>query len=126
MKNKDILYEMFEIYGNPTVDWMGFEVTKHNKITYHHITEARRGGLETIENGALLTKGAHSKLHEIELLDKELYDEYQYWFRIINDMRCKPSNEIMNIMYSLKKRLNYTLENKRELKVQRGLIVKHA
>ena len=51
MKNPEILIEMYKIYGKPTVDWMGFKVTKNNHITYHHIKEDRNGGTETVERG---------------------------------------------------------------------------
>ncbi len=116
MKNKEILNEMFKIYGKPSVDWMGFEVTNNNPITFHHIKEERSGGKETVDNGALLTKSSHSKLHKIEKSNLELYTEYKYWFRIINDMRCAPTEEVMEVIYSLKKRLKATLEVDRIVK----------
>lgn len=105
MKHSVLIDEMYKIYGKPTIDWMGFEVTESNNITYHHIVEVRNGGKATIENGALLTKKAHKKLNQIQDSDPELYQEYQDWFRTINDMKCPPTPEIMEIMMYLKKRL---------------------
>ena len=116
MKNKEVLYEMFKIYGEPKIDWMGFEVTKNNPITYHHIREERSGGKETVDNGALLTKNSHAKLHKIEKSHHELYAEYQYWFKIINDMKCPPTEEVMMVIYSLKNRLKTALEVDRIIK----------
>ena len=104
MKNKEILSKMFKIYGNPSIDWMGFRVTENNPITFHHIIEERNGGKGNIHNGALLTNYAHQELHKLEISDKELYDEYQYWFKVINDMKCPPTKEIKNIMRHLKLR----------------------
>ena len=57
-----------------------------------------------MDNGALLTKNSHAKLHKIEKSHHELYTEYQYWFRIINDMKCPPTKEIKKIMRHLKLR----------------------
>lgn len=105
MKNPEILIEMYKIYGKPTVDWMGFKVTKNNHITYHHIKEDRNGGTETVENGALLTVKAHQLLHKLEHTNEAEYQEYQYWFRVINDIKQRPSDEIMHIMYTKKKKL---------------------
>ena len=30
MRNKSVLTTMFEIYGKPKIDWMGFEVSEEN------------------------------------------------------------------------------------------------
>lgn len=114
MKNPQIIIEMFKIYGKPTVDWMGFKVTKKNHLTYHHIKEERNGGPETIENGALLTIKAHQLLHQLERTNKEEYDDYQYWFRIINDMKQAPTEEVMGIMYSKRKKLLNDIKTKQK------------
>lgn len=118
MRNKSVLTTMFEIYGKPKIDWMGYEVSEENTLTYHHIVKAEDGGDASLENGAILTKKAHAKLHTIEVLDSKLYEEYNYWFRLINDMKCSPTFEIMQIMYSLKDKLEYDISNKRQLKEQ--------
>ena len=112
MKNIELLEEMFDFYGVPSVDWMGFPVREIcpglYDITLHHIDEARNGGLRRPENLAMLTNEAHIKLHIIEKYDKPLYEEYRYWFRIINDMMCSPTEEVMENIYKLKERLDKT------------------
>lgn len=105
MHNRLVLEDMKRIFGHTRTDWMGFKVTKHNKLTYHHINEKRNGGEESVSNGALLTRKAHTYLHMLETLNPELYEEYNYYFRIINDMRRKPTSEIMEIMYYKQKEL---------------------
>ena len=116
MKNKDVLEKMFKIFGYPTVDWMGFRVTEENPITFHHIVEERNGGKGNIHNGALLTNYAHQALHKLEISDKGLYDEYQYWFKVINDMKCPPTKEIMRTMRHLKLRFITAIQVNRLLK----------
>lgn len=69
MKNKEVLYEMFKIYGEPKIDWMGFKVREDNSITFHHIIEERNGGKGNIHNGALLTNYAHQELHKLVIKD---------------------------------------------------------
>lgn len=116
MTNKEVLYEMYKTYGKPTTDWMGYKVTAKNYITYHHIHEERNGGIEEACNGALLTRKAHEMLNTIFIIDRKLYDEYQYWFRIINDMKCPPSYKIMQTMYNLKKRAKEVINNNEKTK----------
>lgn len=118
MRNKPVLLSMFEIYGKPKIDWMGFKVSEENYLTYHHIIKAEDGGDASIENGAILTRKAHTQLHTLEGLDPTLYQEYQYWFKLINDMKCPPTFEIMQIMYALKERLDYDISNKKNIKEQ--------
>jgi hypothetical protein len=104
MKNKEIMQDMLKIFKPSGVDWMGWEITETNYLTYHHIIEQRNGGEESIYNGALITRKAHLFLNFLSENNPELYREYQYWFRLINDMRRPPSPEIMEIMFSLKAR----------------------
>ena len=105
MGNRYVMIEMFTIYGNPTVDWMGYPITSDNPLTYHHIIKNEDNGELSIKNGALLTRKAHMKLHRLEKLAPNLYEEYCFMFRIINDMNCPPTKEIMDIMFVLKSRL---------------------
>lgn len=115
MIDKEVLYEMFDIYGKPTIDWMGFIVLDDDIITYHHIIEKRNGGKEAVTNGALLTSRAHLILHRLEKYNPDLYDEYQYFFQIINNMKCEPTFEMMEIMEALKSRMEYSLKHKKEM-----------
>ena len=92
MKNKKVIEEMLIIWGNPKKDWMGYNISKKNYVSYHHINEKRNGGLETIENGAILTRTSHLLLHRIELLNYDLYLEWQLLFLDINKSR-KPLDD---------------------------------
>lgn len=118
MRDKRILAEMIEIYKPIKYDWMGFKIDENSILTYHHIVEKRNGGAESIYNGAILTKKAHKLLHSIENIDPDLYAEYAYWFRIINDMGCPPIREVMVVINSLKEIILYDTNNKKEIKKQ--------
>ena len=87
MKNKKVMIEMLKIWGYPKKDWMGYPITKKNYVSYHHINEKRNGGLETVENGAILTRTSHLLLHRIELLNYDLYLKWQLLFLEINASR---------------------------------------
>ena len=88
MKNPEILIEMYKIYGKPTVDWMGFKVTKNNHITYHHIKEDRNGGLETVENGALLSAENHEWFNrQSKEKQRQMNDMFQEYKRNY-DIHC--------------------------------------
>lgn len=97
------------IYKPDRKDWMGFPITKRNKLTYHHIEEARKGGPESVDNGALLTIKAHAELHQVEHRDKKLYEEYQNLFRTINDSKQHPTQEMKAKMAELKKKAETVL-----------------
>lgn len=111
MGYKKTILKMQNIYGETNVDWMGYEITEENPLTYHHIKKRNDGGLTNIRNGALLSKEAHNKLNIIEYICPELYEEYEFWFELINDMKCTPTFEILQIMKSLKIRTEQVLEN---------------
>lgn len=65
-------------------DWMNFQITKSNPLTFHHIDKACTGGERTLKNGALLTNIAHEYLHIIEVYDKKTYDALNKVFKLIN------------------------------------------
>ena len=92
MKNKQILYEMLMIFGNPRKDWMGYKYSKKNYISYHHILEKRNDGIESIDNGALLSRTSHILLHKIESENYDLYLKWQQLFIEINLSR-KPLDD---------------------------------
>ena len=62
---------------------MGTPITKDNPLTYHHI-EKRNDNNTTLQNGALLTKSSHRKLHMLESRDIDLYNEWNWLFYAIN------------------------------------------
>lgn len=60
------------------MDFMGYRITDPRRLSFHHlIVPKRKGGKETIENGALLMRNAHDYLHIIEGADKEVYEAIQ-------------------------------------------------
>lgn len=72
-KNKRLL---MHIYGVERLgyDCMGYILEKGDIFTYHHIVAARHGGIETLDNGAILCgKTAHPYLHVIEKYDKRMF-----------------------------------------------------
>lgn len=106
-----VLHEMRNIYfkkGLPYIDWMGYPITEDNRPSYHHIEKAENLKCKnesyeaTIENGAYLGKRSHELLHQIELIDKDLYDSWNYIFSVINKMQTYPIDDVWNIIYNLK------------------------
>ncbi|MBR3116365.1 MAG: hypothetical protein IKF36_00635 [Bacilli bacterium] len=109
--NNEVLKRMRMIYypkGYEYIDWMGFWITEENKPSYHHIEKAEdlrkdnKNDEATIENGAYLGKKSHELLHRIEVYDKDLYDSWNYIFKVINKMRCYPIDSVWNVIYDLK------------------------
>ncbi len=109
MSSKRTLQSMIKIYSLQCYDWMGYPITRDNPITFHHIQKAADNGELTIENGAIITRFAHTMLHKLEKVNPSLYEEYNYMFKIINDMNCPPTFEIIQIMAALRIRLEQTL-----------------
>jgi len=72
---KDITREIINIYNLIDIDFMGYEFNLSN-ASYHHLLVARRkGGEETIENGAVLNrKTSHPYLHIIEGRDLDMFN----------------------------------------------------
>ena len=55
-KNQEILRLMIEIYQPENFDWMSYQITNSNILTFHHIIEASKGGLTQIGMGHWLLK----------------------------------------------------------------------
>ena len=128
-KNKqDVLKRMRSIYyGNisPRYDWMGYLITEENKPSYHHIVKAEElkknneSDEATIENGAYLGKVSHEMLHQIELLDHDLYESWNYLFLIINRMGIYPIPDVWKMVYNLRdisENLLYSDKNSKSLR----------
>lgn len=122
--NNEILKEMKKIYypkGYPYLDWMGFKIDDINKPSYHHIEKAENlrnnneSDIATIDNGAYLGKKSHELLHKIEVLDKDLYDSWNYLFLLINKMKTYPIDDVWDLVYELKdKSLNLVNKEKKK------------
>ena len=82
-----VLDYMLIIFGTPEYDWMGFKITEDNPITYHHIRKYNDGGAETVENGAILSILSHRYLHQIELIDLDIYNSINRVLKRINESR---------------------------------------
>ena len=72
---KSITHLMINYYNLKKIDFMGYSFTKNN-ASYHHLVVPRRlGGLETIDNGAVLNgKTSHPYLHRIESVDLDMFN----------------------------------------------------
>ena len=106
-----VLKAMRQIYyGDMTTryDWMGYLITEDNKPSYHHIVKReellRQGeSIEaTVENGAYLGKRSHEMLHEIELIDHDLFECWNDLFLMINRMNIFPVNHVWEMIFNLK------------------------
>jgi|GEM_PF-4609682 len=111
--NNEVLKQMKKIYypkGCYYIDWMGFKVTEENKPSYHHIEKAedlrkkKESDIATVENGAYLGKKSHELLHKIEVIDKDLYDSWNYIFSVINRMRTYPIDDVWNMVFDLQEK----------------------
>ena len=123
--NNEVLKKMRKIYYSKNVeyiDWMGFRITEENKPSYHHITKAEelRNNNEnddaTLENGAYLGKKSHELLHKIEVLDKDLYNSWNYLFSVINKMKCYPIDDVWYLVNELKEKSLELLNQNKKLR----------
>lgn len=87
---KDTTRMIIRIYSLKDYDFMGYKLIK-NQATYHHILKKEDGGLETLENGAVLMPIPHEYLHVIEAKDYELYLLLNRMLKIINLRQSQPS-----------------------------------
>ena len=111
---KRVLRIMVDIFQPEGVDWMNFALSKNNPYTYHHIVEKSKGGDKSIDNGAILTRKAHSFLHMLENVCPEAYNDLQNVFAKINGTKKPVTQELIDetdtILYNL------LVNNKYELK----------
>lgn len=100
---KQITKLMVNMYNLKGIDFAGYKVSKDNPYTYHHLVKRCHGGIETIENGAVLTKDSHLYLHIIESRDLELYNYINNVLKQINEQGHEPLlRQILAIDYLLK------------------------
>lgn len=92
---KKVLRILVDIFEPNNTDWMNFKLTKDNPYTYHHIKEKRKGGDKSIDNGAILTRKAHSFLHILEKNCPDAYNDLQNVFIKINASKLPPTDEIV-------------------------------
>ena len=102
---KRVLRIMVDIFQPEGIDWMNFALSRDNPFTYHHIVEKSKGGDKSIDNGAILTRRAHTFLHTLEKVCPDAYNDLQNVFLKINDSK-KPVldeyiKEIDEILYKV-------------------------
>lgn len=102
---KRVLRIMIDIFQPEGIDWMNFALSKNNPYTFHHIVEKSKGGDKSIDNGAILTRKAHSFLHMLENVCPDAYHDLQNVFVKINETKQPVTQEIVNeidkILYNL-------------------------
>ena len=93
---KRVLRNMIDIFQPEGTDWMNFSLSRSNPYTYHHIVEKSRGGDKSIDNGAILTRKAHTLLHTLEAICPEAYQDLQNVFVKINATKSPITQDIIN------------------------------
>ena len=78
---KDILKLLILIYLPDKIDWLGFERSKKNPYTYHHLIPLRNGGETTKNNGCILTLQGHKFFNELEQRNPEIAKELNDLFK---------------------------------------------
>ena len=122
---KIILKSMINIFyedRKPRVDWMGYQITKKNFPTYHHIIKKttlrsnNKSSSATVDNGAYLGKKSHDMLHVIEQVDHDLYECWNDLFIMINRMRIHPIDDVWGMVNQLKTRSEEVLNRSKSRK----------
>lgn len=117
---KPITKEMLHIYKPLSgLDWMNYKIVR-TQMTFHHIIKKCDGGLEVIENGALLMSNPHQYLHTIEYTDHDTYVALNKIFSFINKQGHEPTMEQRQIIEYLLK--SFESEHKKD-KTSKGKIL---
>ena len=110
---KRVLRIMVDIFQPDGIDWMNFCLAKGNPFTYHHIVEKSNGGDKSLDNGAILTKHAHTLLNMLEKFCPDAYNDLQQVFAKINSSKKPPAEELIReideILYKVLISHEYTL-----------------
>jgi hypothetical protein len=120
-KMRRIYYPKDSLY----LDWMGYKITEDNKPSYHHIKKReelirdKENASATVENGAYLGKHSHEKLHEVEILDLELYDSWKYIFQVINNMGIYPIPDVWKMVENLKEQTETLLQEEPKVLIKK-------
>lgn len=92
---KRVLRILVDIFQPDGTDWMNFALSRDNPYTYHHIVEKSKGGDKSIDNGAILTRRAHTFLHTLEKVCPDAYNDLQNVFLRINSSKQPITEEII-------------------------------
>lgn len=104
------------------IDFMGYELQKDNKFTYHHIVKKEHGGGKNIKNGAILTENSHEYLHLIESKDYTKYQIINSLFKWVNESKKPPQKEIYIIINKLL--TQFEEEHKNDLNKKGNKVIK--
>lgn len=110
---KALLMKMIGIYKPRKKDWMGFDISSKNKLSYIFIENNFWDKFfqdENFDNVALVSKKGIAILNKIKRYYPELYCDYMFMFQIINDMKCPLTFEIQELMNGMLDRLESSLE----------------
>lgn len=87
MENKTLKQMNIKIYG--TICMAGYELSKHNILTMHHIIALSHGGKTTFENSSNISILAHSGIHIVSddnLTKSKQIIDYLYYFKVHRDI----------------------------------------
>lgn len=104
---KNIYYPNMKIGDSKYLDWMGYPITNENTPSYHHIKKYikiksnKEAEQTTIENGAYLGEYSHIALHQIEKVDKNLYNRWNDLFKQIIIIGTYPNKETWSNIFNL-------------------------
>lgn len=96
---RNITRQMVKIYNLDKLCFMGYTLDRY--ASFHHIQKACDGGLETIDNGAVLNPYAHEYLHIIEYKDIDTYIAINKILKIINEQHERPTPDQLRIISKL-------------------------
>lgn len=90
MRNKDIRIENIKIYGD--ICMAGYDISKQNPITMHHIIPISQGGKTTLRNGSNVSNLAHTGVHVVSddnyVKAKEIID-YIFYYKEFRDNKAR-------------------------------------
>lgn len=73
---KSVVNLMIHVYNMSDFDWMGYELNNYKDASFHHLIIPKcKGGLESINNGAVLHRStSHPYLHRIQEIDTDVFE----------------------------------------------------
>lgn len=102
------------IYGKNC--WMGYNYSRENYFTVHHIKKRADNGKRTPENLALLTRYAHFDFNNIEFLMPDYAFELNEMFKALNLSKRPPTLEYWKEMNGILTRISCHIKLSRYFK----------
>ncbi len=110
--NQDIEL-MIKIYNTNKVDWLGYEINSPSDLTRHHIIKKEKGGIDDINNYALLTTNSHRLLHLLEDNYNNSYIRLNELFKELNNSKKPPNSDYYKNVNIILKRVKKDIKNRR-------------